>query len=58
MGNSISIKRVNLHSFIDPNKQWHKVVNIFFTLSLTFSMGAQKILIEMVLLSTHNLCFS
>ena len=35
-----------------------KIVNIFLPISLTYVLGAQKNhLIEMVLLSTHNICF-
>ena len=35
----------------------HKIVIIFLLAVLAYSLGAQKNLIEMVLLSTHNICF-
>ena len=36
----------------------HKIVNIFYPSVLTYVFGAQKKLLnEIVLLSTHNICF-
>ena len=45
---------------LDINKNFQrKIVNIFLPIILAYALGAQKNhLIETVLLSTHNICFS
>ena len=36
----------------------HKIVNIFLPILLAYVLGAQKnCLVDMVILSTHNICF-
>ena len=48
-----------LHSLgLDKKSFEYKIVNIFLPISISISFGAQKnLLIETVLLSTHNICF-
>ena len=55
-----------VHSCFEPFKYHRsrnnifecKIVNIFLSINLTFALGAQKnLLMETVLLSTHNICF-
>ena len=46
------------HIGLDEQGFQSKIVNIFLPISLTCVLGAQRnLLIETVLLSTHNICF-